>query len=63
METAPDDHIIVIVLASKTMEQRWVEIPELVDWFCEVKRLAREKAEKEKNSVRPSSTNHRKKQR
>lgn len=32
--------IMVIVLNSKTMDQRWVEIPQLVDWFLEVKSKA-----------------------
>ena len=27
------DRVIVVVLNSKTMEQRWVEVPQLVRWF------------------------------
>lgn len=34
------DNVIVVVLGSKTMEIRWVEVPQLVRWYQNVKQLA-----------------------
>ena len=42
------EHVIIIVLNSKTMEARWVEIPELLNWFLSVKEQAIEDAENPK---------------
>jgi D-alanyl-D-alanine carboxypeptidase len=44
-ESETIEHVIIIVLNSKTMECRWVEIPEMLNWFLEVKELAIENAE------------------
>lgn len=33
---------IVVVLSSKTMEQRWVEVPKIVDWAIKKKRAHEE---------------------
>jgi hypothetical protein len=55
--------IIVIVLNSKTMEQRWVEIPELVEWFLEVKAKALTDIDLITNKpphLRPTSSSQRK---
>lgn len=58
------EHIIVVTLHSRSMEARWVEIPELVNWFCEVKRLAITQVENEAKAgpvfLRPTSSSQRK---
>lgn len=34
------DNVIVVVLGSKSMEIRWIEVPQLVRWYQSVKQLA-----------------------
>ena len=34
--------LIVVVLSSKTMEQRWIEVPKMVEWAIKKKEIAEE---------------------
>jgi D-alanyl-D-alanine carboxypeptidase len=50
------EHIIVIVLNSKSMEARWVEIPQLVNWFLAVKEKAISELERVKGGQASKQT-------
>ena len=39
-ETVEPDNCIVVVLGSKSMEARWIEVPALVKWYEKVKSIA-----------------------
>lgn len=39
-ETVEPDNCIVVVLGSKSMESRWVEVPALVKWYQQLKSTA-----------------------
>ena len=41
-----NDKYIVVVLCSKSMEQRWVEVPKIVDWAIKKKRASEEMKDK-----------------
>jgi D-alanyl-D-alanine carboxypeptidase len=37
-----NEKFIVVVLSSKTMEQRWIEVPKIVEWAIKKKRATEE---------------------
>ena len=45
------DKYIVVVLSSKSMEQRWVEVPKLVEWAIKKKRAAYDETKENKSHI------------
>lgn len=50
------DQFCIVVLNSKTMEQRWIEVPQMAEWAFKRKALARQQAKRHQQRG-PSSSN------